>query len=112
MGDARSDVLQGTLDLMVMKTLETMGPLHSYAIARRLQQISEDALQLNQGTLYPALVRLQQQGLIGGSWRLTENGRRAKYYELTRAGRKELAAKLEGWERTVSLMARVIRAQE
>lgn len=112
MAESRNDVLQGTLDVMVLKTLETMGPLHSYAIARRLQQVSEDALQLNQGTLYPALVRLTQQGLIAGSWKTTENGRQAKYYELTRAGRKELAAKVEGWERTVSLMARVLRAAE
>jgi PadR family transcriptional regulator len=111
MGESRSDVLQGTLDLMVMKTLDTMGALHSYAIAKRLEQVSEEALQLNQGTLYPALVRLEQQGVIAGEWRVTENGRRAKYYDLTRAGRKELAAKLAGWERTVSLMSRILRAQ-
>lgn len=110
MGDAKSDVLQGTLDLMVLKTLDAMGALHSYAIARRLQQVSDEALQLNQGTLYPALIRLEQQGLIRSEWRVTENGRRAKYYELTRSGRKELTAKVEGWERMVSLMARVLRA--
>jgi transcriptional regulator len=110
MADSRNDVLQGTLDLMVLKTLDTMGALHSYAIARRLQQVSEEALQLNQGTLYPALVRLQQQGLIESEWRVTEHGRRAKYYDLTRAGRKELSVKLRGWERVVSLMTRVLRA--
>src|SRR5476649_2895588 len=89
MGD-KSDVLQGTLDLMVLKTLEALGPLHGYGIARRIEQVSENLLQLNQGTLYPALLRLQQRGWIKSEWGTSENNRKAKFYDLTTAGRRQL----------------------
>src|SRR5213594_2190093 len=95
----RSAVLQGTLDLIVLRTLQTMGAQHAYAIAIRLQQVSEDLLQLNQGTLYPALVRLEQQGRIKGTWGKTENNRDAKYYAITRAGQKALKDETERWRR-------------
>jgi transcriptional regulator len=106
--DGKGEVLQGTLDLIVLKTLETLGPLHGYGIAQRVQQVSQDLLRLNQGTLYPALVRLEQRGFIKGSWGTSENNRRARFYELTRAGRKQLAAETAEWERTAALMARVL----
>jgi transcriptional regulator len=105
---ARTDVLQGTLDLMVLKTLHTLGPLHGYGIARRLEQVSEDSLQLNQGTLYPALVRLEQRGWIASRWGMSENNRRARYYELTRAGQKQLRAEQANWVLTSTIMARVL----
>ena len=110
--DDRGEVLQGTLDLIVLKTLETLGPLHGYGIAQRVQQVSHDALRLNQGTLYPALVRLEQRGFIKGTWGASENNRRARFYALTRAGRKQLEAETAEWERTAALMSRVLRGAE
>lgn len=109
---SRSEVLQGTLDLIVLKTLETLGPLHGYGIAQRVQQVSQDLLHLNQGTLYPALVRLEQRGFIRSSWGVSENNRRARFYELTRAGRKQLAAEAAEWERMAAVMTRVLSGGE
>jgi PadR family transcriptional regulator, regulatory protein PadR len=108
MGDRKSDVLQGTLDLMVLKTLESMGSLHGYGIARRIEQVSGDTLSLNQGTIYPALLRLQQRGWIKAAWGPSENGRRAKYYSLSRAGQKQVEKETENWERTAATMARFL----
>jgi len=108
--ESRSDILQGTLDLMVLKTLDTLGPLHGYGIARRIEQISEGVLMLNQGTIYPALLRLQQRGWIKAEWGASENNRRAKYYSITRAGRKQLAAETEDWERVSGVIARMLHA--
>jgi transcriptional regulator len=105
----RSDVLQGTLDLMVLKTLDTLGPMHGYGIAQRIQQVSNDALHLNQGTLYPALLRLEQRGWIASSWGTSENNRKARYYTLTRAGRRQLAREETEWQRTVEMMGRLLR---
>src|ERR1700738_4279755 len=96
---SRGEVLQGTLDLIVLKTLDALGPLHGYGIAQRIQQVSEDLLKLNQGTLYPALLRLEQRGWISSKWGVSDNNRKAKYYSLTRSGRKQLAAEAESWER-------------
>src|SRR5438034_6392164 len=109
MGESRAEVLQGTLDLMVLKTLDTPGPIHGYGIARRIEQVSEDLLQLNQGTLYPALLRLEQKGWISSKWGASENNRRAKFYSLTKAGRKQLAAETESWERISAVMARLLQ---
>jgi transcriptional regulator len=108
--ESRSDILQGTLDLMVLKTLDTLGPLHGYGIARRIEQISEGVLMLNQGTIYPALLRLQQRAWIKAEWGASENNRRAKYYSITRAGRKQLAAETEDWERVSGVIARMLHA--
>src|SRR3984893_895076 len=99
MAESKSDILQGTLDLMVLKTLEAMGPLHGYGIARRIEQISEEALLVNQGTIYLCLVRLQQRGWIAAEWGTSENNRKAKYYSISKAGRKQLVAETENWER-------------
>jgi transcriptional regulator len=107
----RADVLQGTLDLMVLKTLDAMGPIHGYGIAQRIGQISENLLQLNQGTLYPALLRLEQRGWIAAEWGISENNRKAKYYSLTRAGRKQLAAETQNWERMASIIGRLLRTE-
>lgn len=104
----KADLLQGTLDLMVLKTLESMGPLHGYGIARRIEQVSEDTLSLNQGTIYPALLRLQQRGWIQAEWGASENNRRAKYYSLTRLGKKQIEAETENWERIAETMARFL----
>ena len=104
----KSEVLQGTLDLMVLKTLDTLGSMHGYGIAQRLQQVSSQMLQLNQGTLYPALLRLEQRGWISAKWGTSDNNRRAKYYSLTRAGRKQLAHETQEWRRAVDLMGRVL----
>ena len=112
MGDAKTDVLQGTLDLMVLKTLEGLGPLHGYGIARRLEQVSENLLQLNQGTLYPALLRLQQRGWIKSEWGASENNRKARFYSLTAAGRRQLAVEAQNWERISGFMARLLGGQE
>jgi transcriptional regulator len=106
----KADVLQGTLALMVLKTLETLGPRHGYGIARRIEQISGDMLELNQGTLYPALLRLEQMGWIRSEWGASENNRRARFYSITRAGGEQLAAETENWERTSAIMARFLRA--
>ena len=105
---AKTDVLQGTLDLMVLRTLESMGPQHGYAIAARLEQTSGGALQLNMGTLYPALMRLEQRGLLRGSWSVTDNNRKARLYSLTPAGRRQLAKGREAWDRMSSIMERVL----
>jgi PadR family transcriptional regulator PadR len=112
MSDAKADVLQGTLDLMVLKTLEALGPLHGYGIARRIEQVSENLLQLNQGTLYPALLRLQQRGWIESEWGTSENNRKAKFYSLTAAGRHQLAIEARNWERISGVMARLLSGQE
>src|SRR6185295_7453147 len=104
----RSAVLQGTLDLIVLRTLQTMGAQHAYAIANRLQQVSEDLLQLNQGTLYPALVRLEQQGRIKGAWGKTENNREAKFYSITKAGQKALTEETLRWRRMSGMMDRLL----
>lgn len=108
MAESKAEVLQGTLDLIVLKTLEALGPLHGYGIAVRIQQVSEDLLKLNQGTLYPALLRLEQRGWIASKWGVSDNNRKAKYYSLTRSGRKQLQAETESWERMSSLMARLL----
>lgn len=108
----RSEILQGTLDLMVLKTLDAMGPLHGYGIARRIEQISEEVLQLNQGTIYASLVRLLQKGWISGAWGASENNRKAKFYSITRRGRKELSAETENWERIAGVMGRVLQLAE
>jgi transcriptional regulator len=110
-GTAKSDVVQGTLDLMVLRTLETMGPQHGFGLAKRIQQISGGALDLNQGTLYPALLRLEQRGWIKSSWGASDNNRRAKFYALTAAGRKQIARESEDWARTVALMRRFLRPE-
>src|SRR5436309_14982407 len=106
MAPPRREVLQGTLDLIVLQTLHAMGPMHGYGVAQRVQQVSEDLLKLNQGTLYPALLRLEQRGWITSKWGASENNRKAKFYSLTRAGRKQLLAETRSWERMTALMAR------
>jgi len=104
----RIPVLQGTLDLIVLRTLETMGPQHAYAIATRLEQLSENSLHLNQGTLYPALVRLEQQGRIKGAWAKTESNREAKFYSITKAGEKALAQETQRWRRMSGLVEKLL----
>lgn len=104
----RNEVLPGTLNLLVLKTLEALGPLHGYGIARRIEQISGDLLQLNQGTIYPALLNLQQMGWITSKWGVSENNRRAKYYSITRKGRRQLAAEEESWRRTSEIIVRFL----
>lgn len=111
-GTTKTDVLQGTLDLMVLRTLETMGPQHGFGLAKRIQQISEGVLDLNQGTLYPALLRLEQRGWVRSEWGTSESNRKAKFYELTRAGRRQVERESQDWERTVALMARFLRPAE
>ncbi len=110
MASAKSEVLQGTLDLLVLKTLDSMGPMHGFGIAVRIQQVSEDLLQLNQGTLYPALLRLEQRGWIASKWGVSENNRKAKYYSLTRVGRKQLVEEAENWDRMSAMIDRVLGA--
>jgi transcriptional regulator len=104
----RAGVLQGTLDLMVLQSLAALHQLHGYAIAARIEQVSNGAIQLNMGTLYPALVRLEQRGLIRAKWKTTENNRRARFYELTAAGRKQLEIERAGWERMAGIMQRLL----
>jgi len=111
MGDKR-DVWQGTLALMVLKTLETMGPQHGYGIARRIEQTSGSQLSLNYGTLYPALLKLEQEGAIASEWGFSENNRKAKFYKLTRAGRKLLERETRDWEQTTAILARFFRPAE
>ena len=106
---SKSEVLQGTLDLLVLKTLDSMGPMHGFGIAVRIQQVSEDLLQLNQGTLYPALLRLEQRGWIASKWGISENNRKAKYYSLTRAGRKQLEMEMSGYDRVNAAIQSVLR---
>ena len=108
MGESKSDVLQGTLDLMVLKTLESMGPLHGYGIARRIEQVSDNGLSLNQGTISPALLRLLQRGWVKAEWGTSETGRRAKFYSLSRIGRKQIEEETENWERIATTMARFL----
>jgi PadR family transcriptional regulator PadR len=108
----KTDVLQGTLDLMVLQTLDSMGPLHGYGIARRLEQISEDVLRLNEGTVYASLMRLQHQRWISASWGASENNRKAKFYAITRGGRRQLAKETEQWERISGIIARLLRGAE
>ncbi len=112
MPPSKAEVLQGTLDLIVLKTLETLGPLHGYGIAQRVQQVSEDLLRLNQGTLYPALLRLEQRGWISSKWGVSENNRKARYYSLTKRGKKQLAAEAESWERMAAIIARLLEGAE
>lgn len=107
----KSDVRQGTLALMVLKTLELLGPLHGYGIARRIEQISGDLLAVNQGTLYPVLLRLEQEGAIESEWGASENNRRARFYRLTREGRKQLQAETREWEQTAAIIARFFAAK-
>jgi PadR family transcriptional regulator PadR len=109
MQSSKSEVLQGTLDLLVLKTLDSLGPMHGFGIALRIQQVSKDLLQLNQGTLYPALLRLQQRGLLASKWGVSENNRKAKYYSLTRAGHKQLDEEVESWGRMSAMINRVLR---
>src|SRR5215813_13986042 len=111
MDQPRSEVLQGTLDLMVLKALAVLGPLHGYGIARRLEQISEDLLRLNEGTVYTALLRLQQKGWISSEWGASENNRKAKYYSITRSGRKQLAEETKSWERIAGVVDRVLKLE-
>jgi PadR family transcriptional regulator, regulatory protein PadR len=108
MAVSKSDVLHGTLDLMVLKTLEGMGPQHGYGIARRIEQVSGNSLSMNQGTIYPALLRLQQRGLINGQWGISETNRRAKFYSLTASGRKQMAQEAQNWARIAETMARFL----
>ena len=105
-------MLQGTLDLMVLKTLEGMGPRHGYGIARRIEQISDEALKLNEGTVYASLMRLQHRGWISASWGASENNRKAKFYAITRSGRRQLTTETENWERIVGVMSRLLRTAE
>jgi PadR family transcriptional regulator PadR len=108
----KSEILQGTLDLMVLKTLESMGPLHGYGIARRIEQVSEDALQINQGTIYASLMRLTHKGWISGAWGTSDNNRKAKFYSITRAGRKQLHTEARNWERISGVIGRVLGMAE
>jgi transcriptional regulator len=110
--EAKAEVLQGTLDLMILRTLETLGPQHGFGLAKRMQQISAGVLDLNQGTLYPALLRLEQRGWIQSAWGVSDNNRKAKFYRLTQAGRRRTAKEAEGWARTVALLDRFLRPQE
>ena len=107
---SRAEVLQGTLDMLVLKTLDTMGPMHGFGIAQRIRQVSDDLLCLNQGTLYPALLRLGQYGWIGAKWGNSDNNRKAKFYSLTTAGRKQLAKEEAGWEQMSGVINRVLKA--
>jgi transcriptional regulator len=111
MGD-QADLLQGTLDILVLKTLASMGPLHGYGVARRIEQVSGQTLALNQGTIYPALLRLEQRGWIRSDWGTSENNRRARFYAITRKGRAQLARAVEGWQRVAATMARFLSPQE
>ena len=106
------DVQQGTLALMILKTLDVLGPLHGYGIARRIEQTSENRLAINYGTIYPALVKLEQEGYIASEWGASDNNRKAKYYKLTRAGRKQLAKETEKWETTTAILARFFVPQQ
>jgi len=112
MGDTKHVVLPGTLNLLILKTLATLGELHGYGIARRIEQVSGDLLELNQGTIYPALLKLEQMGWIRTRWSTSENNRRAKYYSLTRAGRKQLAVEEDAWLRTSTIVTRFLTPSE
>jgi PadR family transcriptional regulator PadR len=108
MPENKSEILQGTLDLMVLKTLDAMGPMHGYGIARRIEQISEEALQINQGTVYLCLIRLVQKKWIKADWGTSDNNRKAKYYSITKAGRRQLAAEATNWERIAGVIGRLL----
>jgi transcriptional regulator len=110
--DPKTDVLQGTLDLMILQTVATLGPLHGYAIAARVEQVSGGALQLNMGTLYPGLMRLEQRGLVRARWGTTENSRRARFYDITAAGRRQLSAERAHWERMTAIMHALLNNQD
>jgi transcriptional regulator len=110
--ESRLDVLQGTLDLMVLQTLDVMGPLHGYGIARRIEQVSEEALKLNEGTVYASLMRLLHRRWISASWGSSENNRRARFYAITKAGRRRLTAETENWDRIATVMARLLQRVE
>jgi PadR family transcriptional regulator len=107
----RTDILQGTLDLMVLQTVDSLGPLHGYAIAARLEQVSGGALQLNMGTLYPALMRLEQRGLVRGTWGTTDSNRKARFYALTQAGRRQLARERQAWDRMAGIIHAVLHGE-
>jgi PadR family transcriptional regulator PadR len=107
----KSEVLQGTLDLMVLKTLDSLGPLHGYGIARRIEQLSEEMLQLNEGTVYASLLRLTQKGWINSKWGASENNRKARFYSITKAGRRQLMRQTQDWERISGVIARVLRLE-
>jgi|SRR5580698_5918384 len=109
MSTSNTEILQGTLDLLVLKTLDSMGSMHGFGIALRIQQISKDLLRINQGTLYPALLRLEQRNWVTSKWGISENNRKAKYYSLTRAGRRQLAEEAQGWVRMSSMINRVLK---
>ena len=106
----KTAILQGTLDLLVLKTVETMGPLHGWAIAKRIEQVSQDLLEMKYGTLYPALMRLEQSGWISSEWGASDNNRRARFYSITRQGRKQLAFEAEGWKQMAAFITRVLRS--
>jgi PadR family transcriptional regulator, regulatory protein PadR len=112
MADDKADVWQGTLALMILKTLETLGPLHGYGVARRIEQTSGDRLSVNYGTIYPALLKLEQEGCIASDWGVSENNRRAKFYRLTRAGRRQVEKETRDWERTTAILARFLAPGE
>ena len=112
MDNKKSEVLQGTLDLMILKTLHALGPLHGFGIARRIEQVSGDVLQLNEGTVYTSLLRLLQQGRIAAEWGTSENNRKAKFYSITRRGRKQLEVETKNWERISGVIGRVLRLEE
>jgi PadR family transcriptional regulator, regulatory protein PadR len=111
-GESKSEILQGTLDLMVLKTLAAMGSLHGYGIARRIEQISEEALQINQGTIYASLVRLLHKGWITAEWGTSDNNRKARFYSITKSGRKQLHAETQNWRRIADVIGRVLRIDE
>ena len=111
MFEHKTDVPYGTLDLLILKTLDTMGPMHGYRIARRIEQVAENLLRLNQGSIYPALIRLEEQGWIRTQWGISETKRKVKFYSLTRAGAKQLGVEVANWERTTALVARFLEAE-
>ncbi len=111
MPEQKTEVPYGTLDLLILKTLDTMGPLHGYRIARRIEQVAENRVRLNQGSIYPALIRLELQGWIRTHWGISETNRKVKFYSLTKAGAKQLAREVENWERTADLVSRILEAK-
>src|ERR1700723_870621 len=112
MSDSKLDLLQGTLDLMVLQTLETMGSLHGYGIARRIEQLSQDRVLLNQGTIYASLVRLQQRGWIAAAWGVSDNNRKAKFYSITKAGKRQVRTERSNWQRLAAVIGRVLARSE
>src|SRR5262245_10640053 len=112
MAESKSEILQGTLDLMILQSLQSMGPLHGWGIARRIEQVSDDVLFLNQGTIYPALVRLELKGWIKSEWGVSDNNRKAKFFEITKAGRRQLAKETDNWQRISSIISRLLEKAE